>query len=300
MTDRKHQWTHAQISLTIVVIALAAAALVFRLLIWGRLEHTALVFVGIPLVLALVVILSPTPQSATGMLLKVVTLAMLLAAVVFGEAFVCILFAAPLIYGVALALGLFFDREPPERPLQRSRTLFVMLVVLAPASLEGVLPGFEFERDEHVTVTRVVPAPASAVTTVLTQTPRFAKGLPLFLRLGFPTPAETSGSGLRPGDRRYVQFRHGHHPGVLVLRVVTSAPGAVDFVAESDDSYITHWLAWQRAEVRWREIAPGQTEVSWTLAYRRRLDPAWYFTPLERYGVRHAAAYLIDTLATPE
>jgi hypothetical protein len=39
--------------------------------------------------------------------------------------------------------------------------------------------------------------------------------------------------------------------------------------------------------------------VTWTLSYRRRLDPAFYFAPLERYGVRLAADYLIATLATP-
>jgi hypothetical protein len=29
------------------------------------------------------------------------------------------------------------------------------------------------------------------------------------------------------------------------------------------------------------------------------LDPAWYFAPLERYGARLAAGYLVETLATP-
>jgi hypothetical protein len=67
----------------------------------------------------------------------------------------------------------------------------------------------------------------------------------------------------------------------------------------ADDSYITHWLSWRSAEVQWAEMAPGQTRVTWTLRYQRRLDPAWYFAPLERYGVRLAAGYLIETLATP-
>jgi hypothetical protein len=35
------------------------------------------------------------------------------------------------------------------------------------------------------------------------------------------------------------------------------------------------------------------------LEYRRRLDPAWYFAPLERYGARLAASHLIDALAAP-
>jgi hypothetical protein len=71
------------------------------------------------------------------------------------------------------------------------------------------------------------------------------------------------------------------------------------FAPVGDDSYLIHWLTWRSAEVRWRAV-PGGTEVRWTLWYRRRLDPAWYFGPLERYGVGVTAGYLIDALATPQ
>jgi hypothetical protein len=84
-----------------------------------------------------------------------------------------------------------------------------------------------------------------------------------------------------------------------VLRVASRTPRSVTFRPEQDDSYITHWLSWRDIDVEWREIAQGRTEVSWTLRYRRRLDPAWYFAPLERYATGLAASYLIDTLATP-
>ena len=73
----------------------------------------------------------------------------------------------------------------------------------------------------------------------------------------------------------------------------------------SDTSHISHWLTWQEAEVSWSPHAVGsdgaspQTDVRWTLRYERRLDPAWYFAPWERYAVSCAADHLIDTLATP-
>ncbi|HVG46249.1 MAG TPA: hypothetical protein VM890_16010, partial [Longimicrobium sp.] len=127
---------------------------------------------------------------------------------------------------------------------------------------------------------------------------RFDRPLPAFLRLGFPTPGATEGAGLRVGDRRAVAFAHGHHPGTLVMEVRAAAPGRVEFAPVADGSYLAHWLSWRSAEVRWREV-PGGTEVRWTLRWRRRLDPAWYFAPLERHGVGVAAGYLIDALATP-
>ena len=82
------------------------------------------------------------------------------------------------------------------------------------------------------------------------------------------------------------------------MEITRSEPNALGFSAVSDDSYVTHWLSWQSADVSWRQIAPGRTQVTWTLRYARRLDPAFYFKPLERYGVSLAAGYLIETLAT--
>ena len=289
-----------RVTVLAVILPALAGSLLFRLLIWGELEHTSLVFIGIPAVMAILVALMPTPKSATGLILKVITLALLVSGVAFGEAFVCILFAAPLFFLIGIVVGQLLDIARRRRPKSLDlRLLLLMGVVLTPASLEGVLPGFEFDRDEVVTVVQFVSASADRVGSTLAELPRFERPLPLFLRLGFPTPGATSGSGLRPGDFRRIEFLHGHHPGVLTLTVVRSAPGEVSFVASGDDSYITHWLSWQSADVTWREITASETEVHWTLRYRRRLDPAWYFEPLERYGVEQAAGYLIDALATP-
>jgi hypothetical protein len=164
--------------------------------------------------------------------------------------------------------------------------------------MEGVVPRFELPRDAEATAVRVVPASAAEVERALAAPMRFDLPLPGFLKLGFPTPGETGGAGLRVGDRRTVEFAHGHHPGTLAMEVRAAAPGRVVFAPVADGSYLTHWLSWRSAEVRWRAV-PGGTEVRWTLRYRRRLDPAWYFAPLERHGVGVAAGYLIDALATP-
>lgn len=283
-----------------VIVPVLVGSLLFRLLIWGELEHTSLVFIGVPALMAILVAFMPTPKSATGLILKVMTLALLISGVAFGEAFVCILFAAPLFFLVGIVVGQLIDISRRRRPNRLDlRLLFLMGVLLTPASLEGVLAGFEFERDEVITVVRLVNASSDQIAATLADEPRFDRPLPLFLRLGFPTPGATSGSGLRPGASRRIEFLHGHHPGMLTLTIVRSEPGRVSFIASDDTSYITHWLSWQSADVAWREITADQTEVQWTLRYRRRLDPAWYFEPLERYGVEQAGGYLIDTLATP-
>jgi hypothetical protein len=288
------------------VVVVTVASLFFKLLSWQHFEHSSLVFIGLPAVIAIAAVLLPRPGSAKGAIVRATTVALLLSAVLFGEGFVCIVMAAPLFYGVGLAIGAGLDAVSGDRHEPPTRAVCVVALALVPFSLEGVVPGLEFARNTSVTVEQIVHATPAQIEAALARRPRFDRTLPAFVRrLRFPTPGATGGEGLQVGARRTIEFLHsahnaGHHPGVLTMEVREHTPGRVLFAMADDTSYITHWLAWQYAEVTWQEIAPGRTRVAWTLAYRRRLDPAWYFAPLERYGAGLAANYLIETLATPQ
>jgi len=303
MSD-SHTAASARRTLVAAIAGLTVASIAYRLLISASLQHTSLVFIGIPALLALALV-AVQPKTSAGTIHKTIALALCMSGIVFGEGFICILMASPLFFLVG-AIVAWLRRPDPllepddeDTPVGGTTAKRLGIMLLLPMSLEGVMPGLEMNRTEVVTVSRVVFADADAVRTALAAPMRFDRPLPRFFRIGFPTPVAMDGEGLAIHDRRSVQFLHGHHPGNLVLAVTSSAPGAVMLSPIADDSYITHWLSWRSAEVRWTEIAKGQTRVTWTLRYERRLDPAWYFAPLERYGVRLAAEYLIETLATP-
>ena len=87
--------------------------------------------------------------------------------------------------------------------------------------------------------------------------------------------------------------------GDLILELEAARPGLVRWRAISDNSHMTHFLSWQSATVEWTPIDAQTTRVTWTLQFRRGLDPSWYFGPWERYVASMAAAYLIDAVATP-
>jgi hypothetical protein len=299
MTDDSEK--RAKRLLAAVLLALMAAGLAFRALVLKELEHTSLVFVGIPALLAFMVLYT-RPKTAIGTVNKVIAIALCLSGVIFGEALVCILMAAPIFLLVGTLVGLLINwiRGASGGGRGGSPWRGAIGLVIVPLGVEGVVPGFEFNRDERVEVSRIVNASPDAVRRALGETPTFDRTLPPFLRLGFPTPGHTSGSGLEVGDRRSVMMIHGeHHNGALVFAVSAADSSSVRFTAVSDSSYVTHWLSWRDAIVRWEPVDGGRTRVTWELRYRRRLDPAWYFAPLERYGVSLAAGYLIDALATP-
>ena len=172
--------------------------------------------------------------------------------------------------------------------------------LVLPLALEGVTPGYSFDRAELVTVTQRVAAAPREVREAVSAMPDFSEEVPTFLRMGFPQPVAASGAGLRVGDRRTVRFAGGEgEPGDLVLEVARSEPGLLVFRPISDDSHIGTWLRWKSATMRWSANAQGGTDVSLALAYDRGLDPAWYFGPWERYGVELAAQHVVARLMAP-
>ena len=95
-----HRGASARLTMIAAVLALAAASIAYRLLVLSELQHTSLVFIGVPAILAIVT-LRVQPRTAWGSVQKTVALALCLSGVVFGEALICILMAAPLFFLIA-------------------------------------------------------------------------------------------------------------------------------------------------------------------------------------------------------
>ncbi len=282
-----------------LILALAVGRVGYDVLVRQNLKETAALFIGLPAILAVTFALTPRAKSATGSILKGMTIVLLLSTLFLGEGLVCVLFAAPLFYLIGILIGLALDSEKRRRGRASTGTYCLLIVMVLPFSLEGTSDALSFPRVEAVTAERVLMARPVDVEQALSRAPRFDRALPLALRVGFPTPAGSAGTGLAPRDRRVTTFTGGTEAAAVVLEVAGREPGSVRFRAIADRTPVAGWLQWQEAEVRWTPLDADRTRVQWTLRYRRRLDPAWYFAPLERAVVRAAAGYLIDAAATP-
>ena len=281
-------------NLIFIILAVAAGSIMYHIIVMKRLEQSSLLFIGIPTVLALIVACTPKPKSAMGSVLRATTLGLLISGAFLGEGFVCILMASPLFYLVAMIIGAARN--------SRNRTVLPALVLLgfAPMSFEGTHPKLSFNREETVQASTIVNASAAQVEQTLSRSPRTDLPLPYYLRAGFPRPVEARGSGLNAGDLRVIHFAGGEgKPGDLTMKITESTPGHLHLIAVSDKSKIAHWLDWEAADICWEPIDASHTRVTWSLSFRRLLDPAWYFRPWERYAVRLSAEYLIQANARP-
>jgi hypothetical protein len=287
----------AQWSVVAIIVAFAAGAFLYKLLMHERLGHSAAMFLGIPAVLAILLALAPKAKTATGGILKGITLALLVVAPLLGEGYLCILFASPLFYIVGIVVGLAMDRQRRKQ----DATLSCVVLLLLPMCFEGVIPQLTFNRRQSVEARSVVAAPANEIEHALAHGPNVNTPLPLALRIGFPRPLGAWGEGLAVGDTRTIHFAgaEGDPPGDLIMRVTERHPGYARFETVSDQSKLTQWVQWTSSEVEWKALDENHTTVTWRIDFERQLDPSWYFTPWERAAVKEAAAYLIDANAAP-
>lgn len=273
----------------------------------GWLNQTSVFYVGLPALLAALLVISRPSTSAYGIVLKGTTLFLLIATIFAGEGVVCVLFAAPLVYAVALLVAALINAG---RKSGGAKVIVVPTVLLAVASTEGAVPALTLPAENTVTASRVLTATPEEVRAAVAAPLRFAEPTGA-LALGFPRPLEDHPEGLDPGDARHIVFSgapqraamlHGHHwgtaPSSLTLRVAAAGDRSVDYVAEHDATPIATWLTWRASTVRWEPV-DGGTRVTWSLAFDRRLAPAAYWTPLERAVAQRAADYLIGSLALP-
>jgi hypothetical protein len=287
----------AQWRVVAIIVAFAAGSVLYKLLMHDQLGHSAAMFLGIPAVLAILLAIAPRAKTATGGILKGITLALLVVAPLLGEGYLCILVASPLFYIVGVVVGLAMDRQRRRR----DATLSCVVLILLPMCFEGVVPQLTFNRAQSVEVRTSVGAPANEIEKLLAQSPNVHTPLPTALRIGFPRPLAAWGEGLSVGDTRTIHFAgaEGDPPGDLVMRVTERRPGYARFETVSDQSKLTQWVRWTSSEVAWTALDEGHTTVTWRMSFTRQLDPSWYFTPWERVAVKEAATYLIDANATP-
>jgi len=279
-----------------LILAVTAGSIAYRLLVIGRLEQTSLLFIGIPGLLAIVLAMTPKAKTAKGAVIRGTMIALLLSGPLLGEGFICILTATPIFLVVGLVIAAIADHMKSRKPT----TLFCIAVILLPVSMEGTSATLSFDRSEIVRVSRIVRGAPAQVAEALAHAPRIDTPLPAYLRAGFPRPTIAAGGGLAIGARRSIHFAGGEgHPGDLTLRVDETRDGHVRFTVVSDTSKVAHWLDWKSSDVDWSAVDADHTRVTWTIRFDRRLDPAWYFRPWERYAVHLAADYLIAANATP-
>ena len=132
---------------------------------------------------------------------------------------------------------------------------------------------------------------------MVTQAPDFGQDLPTFFKAGFPVPLEASAAGNFESEnyvRHQVLFSGPEsYENELIVHAKRVDENVIEFDFAKDSTKIGSWMTWQKATLKWEATEAG-VDVSFIIDFERNLDPYWYFTPIQKYAVRHAGAYLLD------
>lgn len=284
------------------VLLVAALGLVFGFygaLRMAILQDTAALYIGLPVLLAVVVALidTETPRATT---YKVLTIAILLSPLVIGEGFICMILAAPIMYAVAFIVGSLLNMlfRKKEKKIHAAAGLACVFFL----ALEGVTPLTTVERLNEVTVEKTVPMGMAQARASLAGPMKYDRRPKSFFTWLFLPPDSVTGEGLKPGDRRTMTMTYNKWivtnkwTGDIVFEVAESAPDSVTFRLVEDTSYMALYMDWIDATTHLKRIDDNNTKITQTIRYRRKLDPSWYFGPMERAAVRDAAITIIDSL----
>jgi len=120
-----------------------------------------------------------------------------------------------------------------------------------------------------------------------------------FLSL-FPLPDRIEADQFKQGQTHKAYFTYRRwgftnvHKGETWIHLKTVEPLHIETEITKNTSYFSHYLTIYGTEIKMIPLDNGQTEVSLTIRYRRDLDPAWYFGPMQRKAIGESADYLLN------
>jgi len=285
--------TNKQWSLIGLVIVLTITSVVYRVIVAYDYPRSALMFVGLPAILSVLLILSNSSgASSTGRIFKGVTLFLLMVGILAWEGLICILMAAPIFYLFAFIVSGLASLVKNISRMYSFAALFIGMM-----AFEGTHQVVEFDRENRVEVIHVLEISELELLEQLSSAPDFSLALPSFFKMGFPAPVscEAEGSFQNADEVRYQVYFTGpdDYGNELHVHARRVADNEIEFSFVEDSTKIGSWMTWKEASLRW-DVEGDSVILMWNVEFRRRLDPYWYFSPIQNYAVKLASRYLLN------
>ena len=297
--------------MVLILITIAIASVAVRALMNYRFHETALLYVGIPFAISLVLILVRSPADNISWkkyyLNRLIDAFIIMfgSAVVLFEGFLCVVMFMPIYLLIMLLMFAVDWLRRYKNDGGRSLSVQIFPLVILMSSFEGLGPALSFDRHEQVVVSRVVPVSLAEIKRNLQKPMDLQKSRPWFLHL-FPMPYEIKAGSLSPGDVHEIHFRYYRwfvtnvHEGRMLLEISEVEQDRVKTRFLEDSSYLSNYLRLKGTEIGLQKIDDQQTRVTLRIDFERTLDPYWYFSPVARYGVSKTAEFLIREVIARE
>lgn len=280
------------------LITISIGCIIYLVLDSLSLKHSSALFIGIPYIMSILLSIPHANENMSRDVAVTLLIALIASFVVLNEGTFCVPMTAPLF----LIVGLYVTLCIKKIRQKNTNHYLYFLALIAPLilSFEGTSQYFQIERENTISTKQLTKLSSSEILERLGSNRQITE-LPLLLSYGFPKPVSITGNGNNIDNIREIYFSGGEGlPGIATFKIVKRTQNLVKFQLVNDHSHISHWLEWNSATISWVELVTGETAVTWSIEYTRKLDPAWYFSPLQKIAVETAAETLLKNLVLYE
>jgi len=182
------------------------------------------------------------------------------------------------------------------KPGRAENTTIGMFVVLAPALLftskQLERPLLERPRIESINTTIWVPDSITNTWTDIQSIDSIRAGKPWLMHVGLPVPQRCVLERPGMGAKRTCYFDKG-----FIEETVTewNPPYTLGLVIDRTHMPGRHWMGFETAAYHLQPNGSG-TQLTRTTVISSHLHPAWYWRPLERWGVSAEHSYILQDI----
>ena len=307
----KAAFAHPRIRNLTLLILIGGASITVRILSHYNFDQSALLYVGVPFVISifLVVIRADKPDdkwwSGYARHAGSALIIFLASSVVLFEGFVCVAMFMP-IYFLGFTV-VFCYAWIIERRAQNNGSIYihVLPLLIGLSALEGTTESLSFERGNVVRASTTTNLSVAQIHANLSKPFDLQKSRHWLISI-FPMPYRIDAGSLSPGDVHTVHTRYHRwfvtntHEGFMRLQIKSVEPNVIRTRFLEDTSFLSSYLSLIGTKITLEEIEPDSTRITLLINYRRELDPAWYFHPLQQYAVGRMADFLIQEIMIRE
>ncbi|MBL4673326.1 MAG: hypothetical protein JKX81_13800 [Arenicella sp.] len=122
----------------------------------------------------------------------------------------------------------------------------------------------------------------------------------------FPMPYHIEAGSLNTGDIHTIKTRYQRwfvtntHEGEAQLLIQHVGPNTVRTTLLSDTTYFAAYLKLHGTQIEFQSLEHGGTENMLQIDFERKLDPVFYFQPVQKFGVSKMAEFLIEEIMIRE
>lgn len=311
--ERWDEWLHRlqnkygqkRITMLVLLVIAGLASLAIQLLIRYDYDHTAMLYLAVPYSVAILITLARPYQEHDKWWERYIShsvsalVVFLASSVVLFEGFICVVFFMP-IYFLVVTLAFIAHWIAVAWTARKSKTCATAIpLLIAFLSFEGIFDVTTLERHNSATATATTQVSPEVLLQNLATPSDLPRSDDWMLGL-FPMPHRIDAGSLEVGDIHRVHMRYHRwlvtntHEGEIELRIDSVALNRVTVSFVRDTSYLSTYVKLIGSEIQLTVDENDVTHVSLTVSYERRLDPAWYFQPIQQYAMETMAEHLIE------